>query len=168
MKKIFASLVACVVFTLVTTSAFAQYEKGDKLLNLGVGLGTYGAGGLGLGGSFEVGIHEAISVGVLAGYSGRSYFGSNWSVLTIGARGSYHVNKLLNLTDEKIDLYAGLGLGYRNVTWNYGGIRAESWGSGLNFLGHVGGRYYFKPSTAFFAELGSGFSTLHAGVTFKF
>lgn len=151
-----------------------SYEKGDKLLNVGVGLGTYGAGGLGLGGSFEVGIHESISVGVLGGYSGRSNYlgsGTRWSVLTIGARGSYHFNELLDLDNDKLDLYAGLGLGYRNVSFKvdgFGNVFANNYGGGVLFLGHIGGKYYFQPNMAIFAELGSGFGTLQAGVSFKF
>ncbi|WP_247235751.1 hypothetical protein [Telluribacter sp. SYSU D00476] len=165
MKKFFLTFVVMAMFTLASQSAFAQYEKGDKLLNVGIGLGTYGYGGIGLGGSFEVGVHDAISVGALGGYSSRGYLGYRWSVLTIGARGSYHFNELLNLNDERFDLYAGLGLAYRNI--NYGGIY-DSYGDGVSLLAHIGGRYYFKPSTALFAELGSGFSVLHAGVAFKF
>lgn len=163
-----------VVFVLILTitalsGSWAQsYEKGDKLLNAGIGLGTYGAGGIGLGGSFEVGVHEAISVGVLAGYSGKNYFGARWSVLTVGARGSYHFNELLSLSDDKVDFYGGIGLGYRSITWNYNGSRNDSWGSGVSFLGHVGGRYYLKPNMGVFAEVGSGFGTLQAGLTVKF
>ncbi|GAB3181037.1 hypothetical protein [Telluribacter humicola] len=165
MKKFFLTFVAMAMFTLASQSAFAQFEKGDKLLNVGIGLGTYGYGGIGLGGSFEVGVHDAISVGVLGGYSGRSYVGYNWSVVTVGARGSYHFNELLNMADERFDLYAGLGLAYRGV--NYGGFYG-GYGNGVSLLAHVGGRYYMKPNLGLFAELGSGFSTLHAGVAFKF
>ncbi len=174
MKKIFSSLFFVALLVFSAEGVMAQsYEKGDKLLNVGVGLGTYGAGGLGLGGSFEVGIHDAISVGVLGGFSGRSnYLGSGvrWSVLTIGARGSYHFNELLNLDNDMIDLYAGLGLGYRNISWNYDGIGlgGSNYGSGILFLGHIGGKYYFKPNLGVFAELGSGFGTLQAGLSFKF
>ncbi|GAB2782521.1 hypothetical protein GCM10027275_27800 [Rhabdobacter roseus] len=169
MKKVLFTFVMTLALLSAGQVAFAQYEKGDKLLNAGIGLGTYGAGGIGLGGSFEVGIHDAISVGGLFGYSGRNYFGSRFSVLTFGARGSYHFNELLNLGDERIDLYAGLGLGYRSITWNYSGIGSgSSWGSGVLFLGHIGGRYYFQPNIGAFAEVGSGFGTLQAGITFKF
>ncbi|MFN8346489.1 MAG: hypothetical protein U0X91_15910 [Spirosomataceae bacterium] len=172
-KMFFTSLLVLAAIVCFQTNASAQsYQKGDKLLNLGVGLGTYGAGGIGLGGSFEYGIHDAISVGVLGGYSGRgNYLGyGRWSVLTFGARGSYHFNELLKLDDDKIDLYAGLGLGYRSITWNYNGIGGynDSWGSGILFLGHIGGKYYFKPNLGVFAELGSGFGTLQAGIAFKF
>jgi hypothetical protein len=76
----------------------------------------------------------------------------------------------LKLDDDKIDLYAGLGLGYRSITWNYNGLGGynDSWGSGILFLGHIGGKYYFKPNLGVFAELGSGFGTLQAGLAFKF
>jgi len=175
MKKLLSSLFIVALLACASQNAvMAQsYQQGDKLLNAGIGLGTYGAGGLGLGGSFEYGIHDAISVGVLAGYSGRANYlgsGGRWSVLTIGARGSYHFNELLNLDNDQIDLYAGLGLGYRNISWNYDGYGGynSSWGSGILFIGHVGGRYYLKPNLGLFAELGSGFGTLQAGVTFKF
>ena len=173
MKKMFAiALLAIAAMFCFNSSSYAQsYQKGDKLLNIGLGLGTYGAGGVGLGGSFEYGIHDAISVGVLGGYSGRgNYLGyGRWSVITFGARGSYHFNELLNLNDDKIDLYAGVGLGYRSITWNYSGSGYnDTWGSGILFLGHIGGKYYFKPNLGVFAELGSGFGTLQAGLAFKF
>jgi hypothetical protein len=167
MKKVFASLVICCAL-LTAGSSYAQYEKGDKLLNAGIGLGTYGYGGLGFGGSLEFGITDDISAGALVGYSGTNYFGSRFSVLTIGGRGSYHFNKLLNLGDEKIDLYAGLGLAYRNITWNYSGLGSDSYGSGILLLAHLGGRYYFKENIGVFAEVGSGFGTLQAGLAFKF
>ena len=174
MKKLLSSLFVVALLAFISEGAMAQaYEKGDKLLNVGVGLGTYGAGGIGLGGSFEYGIHEAISVGVLGGYSGRSNYlgsGTRWSVLTIGVRGSYHFNELLNLDNDQIDLYAGVGLGYRNISWNYNGVGlGNGYGSGgILFLGHIGGRYYLKPNLGIFAELGSSFGVLQAGVAFKF
>jgi hypothetical protein len=170
MKKVTSLLVVLALVAFMFQNSFAQsYQQGDKLLNVGIGVGTYGGGGLGFGGSLEFGVHEAISVGVLGGFSGRNYLGSRWSVLTIGARGSYHFNELLNLDNDMIDLYAGLGLGYRNFNWDYAGFgNSYNYGSGIVFLGHLGGRYYLKPNLGLFAELGSGFGTLQAGLAFKF
>jgi hypothetical protein len=75
----------------------------------------------------------------------------------------------LKLDDDKIDLYAGLGLGYRNISWGYAGTAySSSYGSGVLLLAHIGGKYYFKPNLGVFAELGSGFGTLQAGIAFKF
>lgn len=168
MKKLLSSLFIVTLLAFSAQSAIAQYQKGDKLLNAGIGVGTYGAGGLGLGGSFEYGIHDAISVGALAGYSGRSnYLGSGvrWSVLTIGARGSYHFNELLNLDNDQIDLYGGVGLGYRNISFNVdglGSIFGNAYNGGIIPLAHIGGKYYFQPNLGIYAELGSGFGILQA------
>lgn len=170
MKKLIYSFAIVALLAFSAQGVMAQsYQQGDKLLNVGIGVGTYGGGGIGFGGSIEFGIHDAISVGALAGYSGRNYLGYKWSVLTFGARGSYHFNELLNLDNDKIDLYAGLGVGYRNFNWDYNGFgNTYSYGSGIVFLGHLGGRYYLNPNLGIFAELGSGFGTLQAGVAFKF
>jgi hypothetical protein len=160
--------VAGLAFLLLFSSqAFAQFEKGDKLLNLGIGLGTYGAGGLGFGGSFEIGITNDISVGALGAYSGTNYFGSRFSVLSFGARGSYHFNNLLDLGVPELDLYGGLGIGYRTVSWDgFGGT--QTWGSGVFLLAHVGARYYFNEKIGAYAELGSSFGIAQLGLAIKF
>ncbi len=169
MKKTISTFVLGLIVLGVMQTANAQYQKGDKLVNLGVGLGTYGAGGLGFGGSFEYGIHDAISVGAIAGYSGTSYYGSSFSVITIGARGSYHFNELLKLGNDKIDLYAGAGLAYRKVSWDaLSGVLGNNYGGGVFPLIHLGGKYYFSNNLAGYVELGSGFGTAQVGVAFKF
>jgi len=48
---------------LFSYTAQAQYAKGDKLLNLGIGVNSYYNGGIPLSASFEVGVTDAISVG---------------------------------------------------------------------------------------------------------
>ncbi len=169
MKKtiLFFALGLCLLG--VAQTANAQYQKGDKLANVGIGLGTYGAGGLGFGGSLEYGIHDAISVGALGGYSGTNYLGYNFSVITIGARGSYHFNELLKLGNDKIDLYAGAGLAYRKVSFGgLSGLSAYDTAGGIIPLFHLGGRYYLTDNIAGYVELGSGFGTAQVGVAFKF
>ena len=165
MKKFLTFSLIVLAASFFANDAKAQaYQKGDKLLNAGIGLGTYGLGGLGFGGSLEFGISDDISVGPIVGYSGTSDFGTTFSVFTIGGRGSYHFNKLLGMTDDKLDLYGGLGLGYHSIS--YGG--SSIYGSGITFLGHLGGRYYLSKNLGIFAELGSGFGTLTAGLALKF
>lgn len=171
MKKIqFTFLLA--VALLAGTQSFAQFvpDKGTKLLNAGIGLGGYGGigfagGGLAFGASFEVGVIPNLTVGAIGSFRSYSGFGSYYS---IGGRGSYHFNQLLNIADEKIDLYAGLGLVYSGFSYkdsfvssayNYGGV-----GLGL----HLGGRYFFAENIGAFAETGVGFAPLQLGVTFKF
>lgn len=176
MKKLLLGFIligACVVLS--TSNAQAQYQKGDKLLNLGIGINSYYGGGIPIGAALEVGITDEISVGGAASYLSHSYGSSiyswKYSSLYVGGRGSYHVNKLLNLNEEKIDLYGGLGLGYRTYTvkdrdpnYNYGYNNGA-----LTLGGFVGGRYYFSEKMAVYAELGAGgYSNANIGITFKF
>ena len=79
---------------------------------------------------------------------------------------------LLKINNDKLDVYAGAGLGYRTISIS--GISlsgSDLKGSGLTNIFipiHVGGRYYFNEKVAGFAELGTGFAILHVGATFKF
>ncbi|KAA9354811.1 MULTISPECIES: hypothetical protein [Larkinella] len=172
MKKLLSSLLVMSLL-LVGTQSFAQYQKGDKLLNAGIGLGAYYGGGIPLGASFEVGVTDEISVGAQVDFYTWSY-SSYWryTFVPIGVRGSYHVNELLNLGNDKLDLYAGVGIGYRISSYKYdgpgGSIYSDSYGSGAFFNLHLGGRYYFKPNIGAFAEVGYGVAPLKLGVAFKF
>lgn len=168
-----------VVAALGTTSqkAFAQFEKGDKLLNLGINLGgTYGGGGIGLGASYEAGVHDFISVGAQADFTTWSYGGFSgykwrYNFFTVAARGSYHFGKHF-LTMDNLDLYAGPALGYRISSYStpdgFSGIYDDGYGSGVFFGVFAGARYYFKPNMGVFAEVGYNASPLKAGITFKF
>lgn len=177
MKKIIASLVVVSAMVLAGNKSFAQaFEKGDKLVNVGINLGgTYGGGGVGVGGSFETGIHDFISVGAQADFVSWNYgwTGYNWkyNFLNIGGRGSYHFGKHF-LDVDKLDLYAGLALGYRIASYKdpsgWSGSYTSSYGSGVFLGGYGGARYYFKPSLGAFAEVGYNASPLKAGITFKF
>lgn len=170
MKK-FHVLFFLVIGLLVGTQSFAQMavDKGTKFLNAGIGLGGWGgigyAGGIGLGASFEAGVTKNITVGGIGAFRSYSGYGSYYS---IGARGSYHFNELLSLANDKVDLYAGLGLIYSGWSWNesFVGIRGSYGGVGLG--GHVGGRYFFSDKIGGYAEAGFGVAPLQLGVTFKF
>ncbi|WP_159475310.1 hypothetical protein [Dyadobacter sp. 3J3] len=176
MKKILSTLIVIAILGVTSHSAFAQYEKGDKLLNVGLNLGgTYGGGGVGVGASYEVGIHEFISVGAQADFTTWNYgfSGYKWryNFFTIAARGSYHYGKHFLKTD-KLDLYAGPSLGYRVSSFSdpdgYSGFYNDGYGSGV-FVGiFAGAKYYFKPTTAVFAEVGYNAAPLKIGISFKF
>ncbi|CAG5010343.1 hypothetical protein DYBT9275_04697 [Dyadobacter sp. CECT 9275] len=180
MKKIFLMLFVAAILGFTSGKAFAQFEKGDKLVNVGLNLGGgdgFG-GGIGLGASYEQGIHDFISVGAQADFVTwkYGYFGYNWryNFFTVAARGSYHFGKHF-LTMDKLDLYAGPVLGYTIANYSapggYSGIYENNYGSGVTVGVFAGARYYFKPTTAVFAELGGGnrsFVPLKVGITFKF
>lgn len=177
MKRTVSSLFL-IICLLVSASSFAQYQKGDKLLNLGVGLNSYYGGGLPIGAAFEVGVTDEISVGAQVDYYTWNYnygFGAGdwrYTFIPIALRGSYHVNELLNLGNDKIDLYGGAQLGYIISRYTYDGPGGQffdnSYGNRALFGIHLGGRYYFKPNLAAFTELGYGIATLKLGVTLKF
>ena len=167
MKKIHFSILL-VLGLLAGTKSFAQMsiDKGTKFINLGIGLGGgfYAGGGVGFVGSADFGVYKNITAGVQAGYhSYGDVVGYSYHSFDIGVRGSYHFNELLNLANDKVDLYAGLGLSYYSLS--YGGYLAN-YGSVYVPI-HLGGRYLFSDKVGAFAELGSSISTLKLGVTFK-
>lgn len=175
MKKLVSSLF--IVALLACGTAHAQYQKGDKLLNLGIGLNGYYGGGLPIGASFEYGITDQISVGAQVdfytwGYNFGSGYNYRYTFIPIALRGSYHFNELLNLNTDKVDLYGGVQLGYYISSYSdnsgYSGVYNNGYGNKALFGVHLGGKYYFKPKLGAFAELGYGVSTLKLGVAFKF
>lgn len=173
MKKIL-SLAALGVVLLafsITKSNAQAYQNGRNYLNAGIGLGTYGGGGLGLNASLEHGFTDQISAGGIVAYSRYNYGFSDWrwNFIMFGARGSYHLTELLKIDNDKLDLYAGLGLGYRTGSFTGPtGSYVGNLGSGVFFMGHVGARYFFSENVGGFAEAGAGVSNLLLGVTFKF
>lgn len=172
MKKILSTLFVIALLSMSSKSAFAQFEKGDKLLNVGIGGGGYGYyggnGGFAVGGSFEYGIHEFVSIGAQADFRFYSYnylgLGSNSYVsIPIAARGSYHYGKHF-LKIEQLDLYAGPVLGVN--------IDGSEYYDGTNIVigAFAGAKWYFKPKMGVFAELSGGSNVLpvKAGLALKF
>ncbi len=182
MTKVFYTFAILGCLALQQNNAQAQaFQKGNKLVNAGLGLGAYNINilasfiaekasashsAIGLGASFEVGITDQISVGGLVGYSRNSSLQTNF--IHIGARGSYHLSDVIKLQSEKIDVYAGAGIGFRIMSSNL--LKGSDF-DGLSkvFIPiHVGGRYYFTDNIAAFSELGTGFSIFQGGITYKF
>lgn len=156
------------------------YNQGDKMLSAGVGLSSYYYGNP-IGLSYESGINENISIGVQLDYNSGStndyYYSSRnrwgYSAYYLGARGSYHLNRILGIRDKNVDLYTGIGLGYRRFKWDddygYGNGYGYSYNSGLFFNYFVGGKYYFTEKIGAFVELGyTGISSSRVGLSVKF
>jgi hypothetical protein len=179
MKKILLSLVL-VLFSLAQLVAQeSSFAKGDKVLNLGIGLGSsyyssyYSSHMPAISGSFEIGVKDgilekgSIGVGGYLGYSSAKYE-NYWktSNFLIGARGSFHY-PLVN----KLDTYTGILLGYNVYSTKYydvysGGFGASS--STVAFAWYAGARYYFSDKFAGMAEIGYGIAYLTIGVALKF
>lgn len=153
------------------------FAKGNKLLNIGIGVNSYYSGGIPFGASFEVGVSDNISFGGNIDYLSNTYnygtYSWKFTALYIGLRCSYHVNELLNIENEKIDLYGGATLGYRSFKWKNGYDDSYdlsgSYGNSIYLGAYVGGKYYFSNKVGAFAELGAiGSTNARVGIGFKF
>lgn len=174
LKNIYSPIAIIALCILMHSNSQAQsYKMGDNLLNVGIGVGVYSYGGLPIGASFEHGFTKQISAGGFIDYlswkNSYSSYSYSWRFIYFGARGSYHLNEVLNLNNDKLDVYAGAGLGYSTVSTSDNLVSGYSGYSNRLFLNiHAGGRYYFSSNIAGFAELGYGVSALKLGLTFKF
>ena len=187
MKKVVITLFAA--FMALSLSAQDNLlTKGEKVLNLGIGLGSTLYTGSGytssippLSASFEIGVKDdvldigSIGVGGYLGYASSkweySYFGGTWGYkytnFILGARGSFHYPLI-----EKLDTYTGLMIGFNVVSakdigtvdplYNY-----NTSSSGLIWSWYAGGRYYFTDNFAAMAEIGYGIAWLNLGVALK-
>lgn len=172
MKKYFSLL--CLLS--ISIVSYAQYEKGDKLINAGVGVSPYGSG-LPFGASFEYGITDAISAGVSLDFFNSTAVvngtRSGYFVIYPGIRGSYHFNELFNLNIKKLDLYATASIGYRSFIWNDASLplAGTTYNSGVFVGAHAGARYYFTENIGVFLEVGANFfgpSSARTGIALKF
>lgn len=164
MKKV--HFIALIFFFAAASSSFGQaFMKGTKTVNLGVNTGY----GIGIVGSVEAGVTDDISAGLIASISGRSYFGSRYSYVVAGVRGSYHLGRILEeagVNMDKLDLYLGLTGGYRAVRYNSVYSSYSGANSGIYIGGHGGLRYQLNDKLGLYAEGGYPLSSL--GITFKF
>lgn len=187
MKKVLITLFVAVL-TLQLSAQDNLLTKGERVLNLGIGLGSTLYTGSGytsaippVSASFEVGVKDdvldvgSIGVGGYLGYSSYKWeyagFGSNWgwkyTDFILGARGTFHYPLV-----EKLDTYTGLMLGYEIVSskeigtidplYNY-----DTSSGGVIWSWYAGGRYYFTDNFAVMAELGYGITYLTLGVALK-
>jgi hypothetical protein len=178
MKKLLLSLLV-VVFSLTQLSAQqSTFEKGDKVVNLGIGMGsTHGSPFAAIfSGSFDLGIVDNIAKKGVIGVGGYLGF-STWKYVTywrttdflIAARGTFHYPLV-----DKLDTYAGVMLGYDINSHKYTGPGSEP-GWGGNFGGaisslFVGIRYYLSKNFAVMSEanVGYGPENINVGIALKF
>jgi hypothetical protein len=189
LKKIFLALF---LTGWIMSSAHAQdvFTKGDKIVNLGIGFGSY-LGGTGykqsflpISASYEQGVvsglldgKASIGVGGYLAYTANEWetkygnlnFGYKYTYFIFGARGLFHYQFV-----DKLDTYAGLMLGYNVINGKDFGddlaanLIPASTSSGFTYSGFIGARYYFSDKTAAFAELGYGIAALELGIAIKF
>ena len=185
MKKVLFVIVAGIIASAHLNAQESSFLKGDKVLNLGLGLGsTLYSGSYYVGqippvsASLEIGIVDGlaekgvIGIGPYLGYSSYKYeysgYGWKYSNIILGARGSFHYPLV-----DKLDTYAGVLLGYNIVSSKEFGDpipgNDDSFASsGLAWSGFIGARYFFSDAIAAMAELCYGIAWLNLGVALKF
>jgi len=110
-----------------------EFNKGEKYLTPQIGLNSYATP---FGANFEYAITENIGVGGTVMISLWNDWGYKNSLIMPSVEGAYHFTKL---DVEKLDLYAGLGLGYAIFNSDY-----VSWSSGLDLSPFIAARYWFS------------------------
>jgi hypothetical protein len=153
----------------------STFSKGDKVLNIGVGIGSllgsaYTSTFPPITGSLEFVVADnvikkgAIGVAPFIGFGAYKYLHysghENYTYIPVGVRGVFHYPLV-----EKLDTYAGLLFGYFVVSGTHIGSAYGSRGYGSVF---IGGRYYFSEKFAAMLELGAEIVPLHIGVAYKF
>jgi len=123
------------------------FEEGDIVVNAGIGIApTYswanGSLGIPFGGGVEYGVTKLEDgvIGIGADFGIAS--GSDLTITYLGLEGSYHLRELVEIENENIDIYAGLGIYYRS--FNYSGSNNFDFSTG-GYGGYFAGtRYYFS------------------------
>lgn len=185
MKKQLLIVLAFVVMGL-SSNAQNTFNKGDKVLNLGLGLGNtlytgsnYTSSFPPVSASFEVGVKDelfddksSLGIGGYLGYTGAKWeymdWGWDYSSIIVGARGALHYQLI-----DRLDSYTGLMLGYNIVSskmFGSGGLwdNYSTSASGITYSWFLGGRYYFSDNFAGLLELGYGISYVNIGIALKF
>ena len=173
MKKILMFLFLTCLFIAQLVAQDSTFSKGDKVLNVGLGLGSllgsaYTTSFPPISASLEFGVAElkkgAIGVAPFIGFGSYKYDvysgHKNYTYIPLGVRGVFHYPLI-----KKLDTYAGLLLGYFIVSGTHVGGAVASRGYGSVF---IGGRYYFSEKFAAMLELGAETVPLHIGVAYKF
>lgn len=188
-KKLITLTVLFFCGAFITISAQQIFSKGERAVNIGLGIGSY-YGGDGytssippLSVSYEQGLIDglldgkaSIGVGGYLAYTANKWessisgtdYGYKYSYMMIGARGAFHYQFI-----EKLDTYTGLMLGYNVVSSKYFGGDTGSYkpeassASGIGYSAFVGARYHFSDKFAAFGEIGYGISALELGISFR-
>jgi hypothetical protein len=178
LKRLVGTLVVAALIAVPAHRASAQVELGYTDIGVVVGLGKIGNASASFGGRFERVFKELpdlggglLGIGVSADWYSYSNqygaYGYDFKYIPVGATANYH----FKLENKKLDAFVGAGLGYQIISCSYTGPGVSSVdycsNSALYFIGRVGGRYFFTPKTALYADAGAGAATISVGVTFK-
>ena len=165
--------------------AAAQMKGGSGNFGVGytdigpvIGIGGLNGASASFGGRFEHAFKQLPDMGngTLSFQAGAEWYswsynpvpGFSYSVSYVPIFGS--INYHFHLDDPKWDPFLGAGLGYYYVSCSSSGTGfngACSYSSSLYFVGRAGGRYFFSPKMAAYADVGAGGAAFNVGIMFK-
>lgn len=177
-KNYIMSLIFAVGMAFTYVGANAQYfEKGDIIINGGLGLGYWYAGSgfaVGFTANAEFSITDDIAIGPYFAFTHWNYdylgYSSDisYNFIDLGARGSYHFARLLKIKNEKFDPYAGAFLGFVASSNNYDDdVYSDPYDGTVRGGIYAGARYFFSDKFGAFGEVGVGLYPVVIGVTLK-
>lgn len=182
MKKTVLIVILSAACTLLKAQTL---QKGDNLLSAAIGMGdvtsAFNVSTPGISLRYEHILWDAGEKGVLSltcfagrksysSLSGYTYYNlqSKINLTALGGGCTYHFTDIEN---EKWDVYAGAMFTLNILSWKLtdsNGFTSASTTGLIGFPIFGGGRYFFTPHFAVFAELGFGLTNIAAGVTYKF
>ena len=123
---------------------------------------------------YEHGVIDELGIGGYAAFAASRYKYNNDDVdrtvaIGMGVLAYYHFNKLIPV--KQLDVYAGAGIGFRNLTYTEDGRRGSDSDTDFEVLPiiNVGARWYFTPRFAVYLEGGyDEMSEVNTGITFSF
>ena len=151
--------------------AQAQVSKGYSDVGFVLGIGNIRGANIAFGGRYENIFKKLPDLGngllgieLSADVYSFSPPRGNVRYIPVGATFNYHfpIDPA-----NKIDLFLGAGLGFESVSCSNFPTNDCGYNSGLYVIGRAGGRYFFSPRTALYADLGAGAATINVGLTFK-
>jgi outer membrane immunogenic protein len=152
MKKIFLALMALLVLSGAALAGTNEFSKGSFFITPQVGINSWT---IPFGLNVEYGLTPNIGVG---GTVMVWLWSDEWisqSIISLSAEGAYHFTQI---NVDKLDLYAGAGLGYSIYSYDIkGGFAGETGASGLDLGIILGGRYFFTEKIAASLRLNGSF-----------
>lgn len=194
----FFTIVLTIGIISISTSFGQVFQKGTRVLNLGLGLGGnvyYLNSGYNstpyFNLSFDYGVYnfsdvDNLSLGI-GGYFGYKNVWNRWNTWWYDKNGNLHLSggfrenwnyfsfgirpTIHYSFDNNFQVYGGFQFGYVLVSYsntNPNFYYTESYGSRLGIGMLVAARYMFSKSFGAYGELGFGMTYLNLGVSFKF
>lgn len=166
MKKLVQLLVSVALLTL-SSSVFAQSAsnfKGPNTLNVGIISGLLNSS-FGVQADYEIAqLGQDFTVGASAAYQSWSNSGINYGSFSLGARFRWYADRVLNITDDRWDVFASGDIGFSINNNNATSDQSPNSVSPIYLGIGIGGKFHINDMISVQAIIGSG---AQLGVAFQ-